>query len=60
MLKSTKEIAKEMGYSVTHVRRLIASGELKAERIGSYFAIDPKHAKKIKRLRSPNGTRKAI
>jgi excisionase family DNA binding protein len=59
MLMSTKEIAEQMGYSVSQVRRLIASGYLKAERVGTYFVINPKDAKKVKRRRSPNGTRKS-
>lgn len=59
MLKSAKEIAEELGFSVSQVRRLITQGFIKAQKVGSYYAIDTRHLKNIERRRSPNGTRKA-
>jgi len=59
MLLSPKELAEKLGFSVSQVRRLICQGVIKAEKVGSYYAIDPKKVPNLKRRRSLNGTRKS-
>ena len=59
MLKSPKELAEELGFSASQIRRLICQGIIKAEKVGSYYAIDTRYLKDIKRRRSPNGIRKS-
>jgi len=59
MLLSPKEVAEILGFSVSQVRRLICQGLIKAEKVGSYYAIDPRKIPNLKRRRSLNGTRKS-
>ncbi len=54
MLKTPKEIAKEYGFSVSHIRKLICQGRIKAEKLGQFYAIDPQSIKDLKRRRQPN------
>ena len=54
MLKTPKEIAKEYGFSVSYIRKLICQGRIKAEKIGQFYAIDPLSIKDLKRRRQPN------
>lgn len=60
MLISTKDAAKKLGYTPSHVRRLIRTGVLKAQMIAHDYILDSKELKKVKRRRSPNGTRKDV
>lgn len=50
-LLSPTEIAKKYGFSASQVRRLIREGIIKAIKIGSYYAIDEKDVKHVKRRR---------
>lgn len=36
-----KEIAEKFGYNVEYIRRLVREGELRAEKIGMRYLIDP-------------------
>jgi excisionase family DNA binding protein len=55
MIKShyltSSEVAKLLGFTEGHVRRLIIQGKLKAEKVGGSWLIKPKDAQKIKRQR---------
>ncbi len=50
-LLSPTEIAKKYGFSASQVRRLIREGIIKAIKIGSYYAVDEKDVKHVKRRR---------
>jgi excisionase family DNA binding protein len=54
----TTEAAKRLGISQNRVRDLIASGRLKAQKIGREYAIDPSDLKAVQN-RSPGRPRKA-
>lgn len=58
MLKTPKEIAEEYGFSVSHIRKLICQGRIKAEKLGQFYAIDPESVKGLKRRRRPNHVKK--
>lgn len=58
MLKTPKEIAKEHGFSVSHIRKLICQGRIKAKKIGQFYAIDPKSVKGLERRRKQNHLKK--
>lgn len=57
MLMSVKDVSDYTGISQSHIRRLIRTGLLKAKMVGSYYVVDSSVARRIKRRRSPNGTR---
>jgi excisionase family DNA binding protein len=54
----TTEAAKRLGISANRVRDLIASGRLKAQKIGREYAINPKDLDAVKN-RIPGRPRKA-
>lgn len=54
MLKTPKEIAEKYGFSVSHIRKLICQGRIKAEKLGQFYAINPNTIKGLKRKRQPN------
>lgn len=61
MLKTPKEIAKEYGFSVSHIRKLICQGRLEAEKLGDFYGLDlthPKNVEGLKRRRKPNHVKK--
>jgi len=58
MLKTPKEIAEEYGFSVSHIRKLICQGRIKAEKLGRFYAIDPNNVRQLERRRSPNHSKK--
>jgi FAD synthase len=60
MLKTPKEIAIEYGFSVSHIRKLICQGHIKAEKLGQFYAIDPESVKGLKRKRQPNIAKKDL
>lgn len=38
---TVKEAAEKFGYTISHIRYLIRKGELRAERVGTNYLIDP-------------------
>lgn len=50
-MKTPKEIAKEYGFSESHIRKLICLGQIEAEKIGRFYVIDPAKVKNLKRKR---------
>ena len=54
----TTEAAKRLGISPNRLRDLIASGRLKAQKIGREYAINPKDLAAVKK-RAPGRPRKA-
>ena len=54
MLKTPRQIAEEYGFSVSHIRKLINKGRIKAEKVGKCYAIDPNEIDYIHRRRRPN------
>jgi excisionase family DNA binding protein len=54
----TTEAAKRLGISQNRVRDLIASGRLKAQKIGREYAINPADLNAVKK-RTPGRPRKA-
>lgn len=49
------EAAKLLGFTPDHVRRLILTGKIKAEKIGHNWLINPRDLRGVKRLRYPKG-----
>lgn len=45
------EVAKMLGFSADHVRRLILQGKIKAQKLGHNWIVDPKDIIHIKRQR---------
>lgn len=58
MLKTPKEIAEEYGFSVSHIRKLIGQGRIKAEKVGRFYAINPAEVEHLERRRQPNHIKK--
>lgn len=58
MLKTPKEIAELYGFSVSHIRKLIGQGRIKAEKIGRFYAINPATVEHLQRRRQPNHVKK--
>ena len=58
MLMSVKEVSEKTGLSDTQIRRLIRTGLLQGKKVGMQWVIDSFSVAKIKRRRSPNGTRR--
>jgi len=50
-LLSPKQVAQKYGFSASQIRRLISQGLIKATLLGSYYVIDEKDIKKLKRRR---------
>lgn len=47
------QAAELLGFCQDHVRRLILSGKIKAEKVGNNWLISPSDISKIKRKRFP-------
>jgi hypothetical protein len=58
MLMSVKDVAKKTGLSESQIRKLIRTGLLLGRKVGMQYVIDSFSIAKIKRRRSPNGTRR--
>lgn len=56
MLKTPKQIAKEYGFSESHIRKLIHQGRIKAEKVGRHYVINSNCSLGIKRRRKLNRT----
>lgn len=54
MLKSSKEVAEEYGYCESHIRKLIAQGRIKANKIGKCYVIETDDLPDMSRRRKPN------
>lgn len=54
------EAAKLLGFCEAHIRHIIVSGRLKAEKIGRDYYIKKSELNKIRRERSPRGMRNAL
>lgn len=50
---TSAEAAKLLGFTPDHIRRLILTNKIKAEKVGHNWLICPNHLKKIKRQRFP-------
>lgn len=48
---NTKQAAELLGYSLSHTKRLILNGKIKAEKVGSYYVINEKDINRFKKLR---------
>lgn len=59
MIKTTKQLAEEMGFCPSYIRILIRQGVIKAKKIGNFYVIDTK-IKKIKRQRYPRKKPKEV
>ena len=53
-LLSVQDVADKYGFSASQIRRLIRKGIIKAHIIGSYYAIDERSVKSLKRSRPLN------
>lgn len=51
-LLSPAEIAVRYGFSASQIRRMIRQGLIKAEKVGSFYAVREKDIKNIKRKRT--------
>jgi len=49
---TASEAAHELGFTATHVRRLIYQGRIKAVKIGNQWMIEPRAIKGIERVRN--------
>lgn len=58
MLMSVRDVSKKTGLSESQIRRLIREGLLLAKKIGMQYVVDSFSINRIKRRRSPNGTRR--
>lgn len=54
MILGSKQIAEQTGLSQAHVRRLLRSGYIKANKIGRTYIVDEKDVTHLKRRRSLN------
>ncbi len=54
MLKTTKDIAEEYGFSVSHIRKLIRQGKIEVQKLGRFYVIDTDKVKDLKRRRKPS------
>ncbi len=50
---TSKEAATILGVTPDHIRKLIAQGKIKAEKLGHNWIMDAKSLKKVKRIRFP-------
>lgn len=50
---TSSEAAKILGFTPTHVRRLIGRGKIKAEKVGANWILKPSAISGIKRVRWP-------
>jgi excisionase family DNA binding protein len=53
MLLTTKQVAEMTGISVSHIRRMIREGELKAEKMGIEYFVTETQARRVERKRRP-------
>lgn len=55
---SLSQVAELKGFSTAHLRRLILTGKLKAEKLGKTWVIDKKDINRLKRQRTPRINKK--
>jgi excisionase family DNA binding protein len=53
MYYTTREVAEHVGFTASHVRRLIMQRKIKAEKIGNTWLVKKDAIAKVKRLRFP-------
>ena len=49
---TASDAAESLGFTSTHIRRLINAGIIKAEKVGNQWLMEPKALSKIERKRS--------
>lgn len=52
---TTEQAAKELGYHVDHVRRLLRAGIIQAEKFNRVWMIDRQEVERIRKLQGPDG-----
>lgn len=53
-LLNTEQVAEKYGFSSSQIRRLIRQGLIKAAKVGTYYVIDEKDVRKLKKRRQDN------